>query len=94
MARKRILIIGAYGVGNLGDEAILAGTLNSLKANQDPTKNEITVLSRNPTETIRIHKIFARRRNLIDLFKSNEIIIGGGELFQSLGIPQLVHNSF
>lgn len=85
VVKKKILIVGAYGVGNVGDEAILAGTLNLLKANSDLQKNEIIVFSRNPSETKRIHKIDARRRNLVDLLKANEVIIGGGELFQSLG---------
>jgi polysaccharide pyruvyl transferase WcaK-like protein len=85
MVRKKILIVGAYGVGNLGDEAILAGTLNLLKANPDLRKKKIIVFSRNPRETKRIHKIKATRRNPVDLLKSSEVIIGGGELFQSLG---------
>ena len=85
MVKKKILIVGAYGVGNLGDEAILAGTLNLLKANSDLCKNKIIVFSRNPSETKKIHKIEAKRRNPVDLLKSSEVIIGGGELFQSLG---------
>jgi polysaccharide pyruvyl transferase WcaK-like protein len=83
MIRK--LIIGAYGTGNLGDEAILAGILNCSKILSDKNTNEIIVFSRNPTETIKLHGIKARRRNLSDLIKSDEIIIGGGELFQKQG---------
>lgn len=85
VGNKKMLIVGAYGVGNVGDEAILAGTLNLLKVNSDLQKNEIIVFSRNPSETKRIHKIEAKRRNLVDLLKSSEVLIGGGELFQSQG---------
>ena len=85
MAKKKILIAGAYGVGNLGDEAILAGTLNLMKVNLDLSENEIIVFSRNPKETRKTHNIESRRRNLIDLLRSDEVLIGGGELFQSLG---------
>lgn len=85
MANKKILIVGAYGVGNIGDEAILAGSLNLLKIKPDLNKNEIIVFSRDPNETKKIHKIVAKRRNLVDLLKTNEVIIGGGELFQKLG---------
>jgi len=85
MAKKRILIAGAYGVGNLGDEAILAGTLNLMRANSDLRKNEVIVFSRNPSETEKIHRIETRRRNPVDLLRSDEVIIGGGELFQSFG---------
>jgi len=85
MAKKKILIIGAYGVGNLGDEAILAGILNVLRADVDVDRDKVMVFSRNPGETIRLHDVDARRRNPFDLLTANKVIIGGGELFQDLG---------
>jgi len=85
MTKKKILIVGAYGVGNLGDEAILAGILNVLRADIDLDRNKVIVFSRNPGETTRFHGVDARRRNPFDLLTANEVIIGGGELFQDLG---------
>lgn len=79
------LIVGAYGTGNLGDEAILAGILNDFKVTSDGNNNGIIVFSRNPAETTSLHGIEARRRNLSDLIKSDMIVIGGGELFQNQG---------
>lgn len=85
MTKKKIVIAGAYGVGNFGDEAILSGTLNLLRSNANFNDNELIVFSRNPVETIAIHEIEAKHRNIFDLLQSNEVIIGGGELFQSWG---------
>ena len=85
MVRKKILIAGAIGVGNIGDEAILAGTLNLLKTNTGIGRDQIVVFSLNPNETINFHGVEAKRRNLLDLLTSSEVIIGGGELFQNLG---------
>ena len=85
MIHKKTLIIGAYGVGNLGDEAILAGILNMLKTDVKFDRNEIIVFSRNPFETRFLHGVDAKRRNPFDLLASSEVIIGGGELFQDLG---------
>jgi polysaccharide pyruvyl transferase WcaK-like protein len=84
MVNRRRLIIGAYGVGNLGDEAILAGILNLFKTNLHSGNDQMIVFSGNPKETERTHKIKAKRRNIPDLVKSDEIILGGGELFQRI----------
>lgn len=78
---SNVLVVGAYGTGNLGDEAILSGILDILK-NQGLNSEQIVVLSRNPTETKEMHGVTTRRRNLDDLRKCDVAIIGGGELIQ------------
>lgn len=55
--KKKIVISGWYGPGNIGDEAILQALINELK---NKYKNaDITVLSFNPKYNKRIHKIKA-----------------------------------
>lgn len=49
---KEILIVGYFGKGNIGDEAILSSTLSRI--NKDET---VVVLSDNPDETIRMHYV-------------------------------------
>ena len=85
MVDKKVLVVGAYGTGNLGDEAILSGILNHLKVEKKVSEKEILVFSRDPKETRRIHGVNSRCKNLSDLLKSDEVIIGGGELFQNQG---------
>jgi polysaccharide pyruvyl transferase CsaB len=85
MNHKKVLIAGAYGTGNLGDEAILVGLLKLLVNNRNYDKNHMIVFSRDPDETRSLHNITARRKNLLDLLVANDIIIGGGELFQDVG---------
>jgi polysaccharide pyruvyl transferase WcaK-like protein len=80
-----ILIVGAYGTGNLGDETILSGMLDFLTKHEHYDKSRIVVFSRDPTETAHLHNIRARRRNIIDLLFSGQIMIGGGQLLQDLG---------
>jgi polysaccharide pyruvyl transferase CsaB len=80
---RKVLIAGAYGNGNLGDDAILLGILQTLSSKE--LRNNILVFSRDPEETISVHKVRASRRNIKDLLATDELIIGGGELFQDLG---------
>lgn len=47
--KKKFLICGNYGIGNLGDEAILEGIIKIL--HNSFTKLQITVLSSNPQQT-------------------------------------------
>jgi polysaccharide pyruvyl transferase CsaB len=53
----KVVIAGNYGAGNIGDEMILQGLLNLLKKS-DPSA-EITVLSGNPSQTTKKHKVAA-----------------------------------
>ena len=46
----RVLVLGGYGVKNVGDEAILAGLLSTL-----PPHVHVRVVSRAPRETAKMH---------------------------------------
>lgn len=46
-----VLLVGGYGAGNLGDEAILCGLLSALP----PSVTTLTVVSHDPTETVADH---------------------------------------
>ena len=74
----KVLISGYYGFGNLGDEALLAGMLGGLAAQQ------VTVLSQNPRETRALHNVAATHRltGLYELLRHDALISGGGGLLQ------------
>ncbi len=82
--RLRIAISGSYGGMNLGDEAILEGMLTKLRASGVPA--EITVLSRNPEDTLRRHgvdhaispKAMTRREMSQAMHGLDLFILGGG----------------
>jgi len=74
---RQILLAAAYGTKNVGDEAILAGLINILGR-----ENIFKVFSSDPAETERYHKVRASRKNLLDLARSQEVVIGGGQLIQ------------
>jgi polysaccharide pyruvyl transferase WcaK-like protein len=73
----RALVVGGYGYRNVGDEAILAGLLSTL-----PTRS-VTVLSRAPEETARLHGVRAvgLASALPALRDCSTLVIGGGGLF-------------
>jgi polysaccharide pyruvyl transferase WcaK-like protein len=52
--RLQIGISGSYGGINLGDEAILDGILDQLRAT---ISADVTVFSRNPNDTLVRHKV-------------------------------------
>jgi len=78
--KARVLIVGGYGVRNVGDEAILAGLLNQLSE-----VGAIRVVSRFPAETTMLHGISAisPKGALWTLLRSDALIVGGGGLFSS-----------
>lgn len=55
--KKGILICGAYGLGNMGDEAILSAILQEIR--EAAPGEEITVLTRSPKETAAKHGVKA-----------------------------------
>jgi polysaccharide pyruvyl transferase WcaK-like protein len=72
-----ILVVGAYGYGNVGDEAILAGLLARL------AERRVTVVSRDPEGTRRQHGVEAV--GILEaasaLRRHASLVIGGGGLF-------------
>jgi polysaccharide pyruvyl transferase CsaB len=90
----RVLISGWYGNGNLGDEALLAGILRSLRT-ADATIEPV-VMSDDPPGTVRDHGVRARARDnrghrarLISearaLPRYDALAIGGGGLIKDFG---------
>ena len=85
--RKNVLICGAYGRGNSGDEAILQSIINEVR--QVSPDAVITALSKNPRETRYYHRVrsvyafnffsFSRLCRSADLY-----INGGGSLIQDV----------
>jgi polysaccharide pyruvyl transferase CsaB len=79
----RIGISGSYGGMNLGDEAILEGILNQLRAS---IPADITVFSRNPEDTLARHKVEravstrarTRREMIPEIEQLDLFILGGG----------------
>lgn len=88
-AQSRILIDGYYGVGNVGDEAILACVLNQVRECFEAPN--VIVSSENPSHTIKYHdvdsaverfRILGSKRDWISAVKEADILIlGGGGLF-------------
>jgi polysaccharide pyruvyl transferase CsaB len=81
--RLRIGISGSYGGMNLGDEAILEGIIGELRASIDA---DITVFSRNPSDTLARHQIehaistraLTRKQMIPEIRKLDLLILGGG----------------
>ncbi|MEP6808194.1 MAG: polysaccharide pyruvyl transferase family protein [Chloroflexota bacterium] len=73
-----ILVLGAHGYRNVGDEAILAGLLRQIGTNR-----RVSVLSRMPAETAALHGVNAipLRDSVRALGSHSSLIIGGGGLF-------------
>jgi polysaccharide pyruvyl transferase WcaK-like protein len=73
-----ILVLGAYGYRNAGDEAILAGMLDAIGP-----QRRLSVISRSPAETEALHGVRAvpLRRALPELARHRSLVIGGGGLF-------------
>ncbi len=79
---RRAVLCGYYGMGNGGDEALLATLLQMLPKDIQPL-----VLSANPKATENLHKVEASNRysvfGLINALKRSDMFIwGGGSLMQ------------
>jgi polysaccharide pyruvyl transferase CsaB len=81
--RLRIGISGSYGGMNLGDEAILEGILGQLRAT---VPADVTVFSRNPSDTLARHKVdravavrsLTRKEVVPEIGKLDLFVLGGG----------------
>ena len=85
--RDGVLICGAYGRGNAGDEAILKAILNAMRQ-IDPLL-PLTVMTRKPAETEQLHGVRAIYTfNFFDFLRvmrrSSLFINGGGSLIQDI----------
>lgn len=85
--RCGVVVCGAYGRGNVGDEAILASIIRQLR--QEDPYIPITVMSRNPEQTAiqtgvtAIHT-FDLRKARYWMKRSSLYISGGGSLIQNV----------
>lgn len=72
-----ILVVGAYGYRNVGDEAILAGLLAKIGS------RPVTVVSRDPDATRRLHGVpsVGIGGAVSAMVRHRSVIIGGGGLF-------------
>lgn len=73
----RVLVLGGYGLRNVGDEAILSGLLNELP------DCRLQVISRAPEETVGMHhiKAISPLRAFGAVWSSDVLIVGGGGIF-------------
>jgi len=84
---KKILLTGYFGMGNLGDEAILEGELNYLRTKLPEV--EIAVLSGNPQRTSEIFHCPSYQRTALKqvisaIARCDLLILGGGGLLQDV----------
>lgn len=72
--KDRTLILGSYGYGNMGDEAILQGLLEG-----GLTLDNVDVVSATPSETKKLHGINAIfRKDICYDNKYSTVVLGGG----------------
>jgi len=84
----RVLLIGAYGAGNLGDEAILQGMLQILEG-RGIAKDEIAVYSWSPEETRSLFDVPSiQRDDSKELPEDYDMLfVGGGGIFYAANVP-------
>jgi N-acetylglucosaminyldiphosphoundecaprenol N-acetyl-beta-D-mannosaminyltransferase len=94
----KLLLAGYYGVGNIGDEAILRSLVSAVKKNHPQAA--ISVLSADPAGTSKAYDINAVHKYafvnvLKELKNSDAFILGGGGLIQdSTSIRSLLYYLF
>jgi len=79
----RILVLGSFGFGNLGDEAILSMLLDDLAG------RDLTVVSRDPDATRAMHGVRAVQAvspaSGWAAWRADALVLGGGGVFSGLG---------
>jgi polysaccharide pyruvyl transferase CsaB len=92
----KVVILGWYGHGNMGDEAILECMLASIRSACDSPS--FVVLSKNPSETEKLHKVRSikrgrrlshRIRRFWSIANADLFILGGGGLLSNYGSSEL-----
>jgi polysaccharide pyruvyl transferase CsaB len=97
--RLRIGISGSYGGMNLGDEAILDGMLSQLRAT---VPADITVFSRNPSDTLARHNIehavpvrsLTRREITPEVENLDLLVLGGGGILYDRDVEAYLREVF
>jgi polysaccharide pyruvyl transferase WcaK-like protein len=89
---RRTLLIGGYGCGNTGDEAILSVLVDDARA----LGIETAVVSASPAETRAMHGVHAISATpaaiAAELLRSDALIIGGGGIFSGyMGARSKLH---
>ncbi len=84
---SRVVISGYYGFDNLGDEAVLAATIQELRRRRPDA--EIAVLSADPAATARTHGVHGVPRTapaaVAGILRGADLLLcGGGSLFQDV----------
>ena len=79
----KYVVFGYIGFNNFGDEAITQVVVDKLKSN---TKNQITVISSNPSDTKQKYKVEScgMLEFFLPILKADILISGGGSLLQSV----------
>ncbi len=84
--KVRVALLGWYGSPNIGDEAVLASILHTLRAESDII---ITIMSTNPQRTSETHpdqrsvnRSLFRAESWRTLMTSRALVLGGGGLLQ------------
>ncbi len=82
----KLLLIGYYGYGNTGDEALLTALIDSLKAESE---FEFSVLSYNVEKTEKVHGVKGISRGkhmaLIKAIRTSDaVVVGGGSILQDV----------
>lgn len=85
--RSGVVICGAYGHGNAGDEAILTQLISQLRSLGEEV--DITVISRRPRNTKKLHRVNAIARSSViharHCFNRARLFVsGGGSLIQDV----------
>jgi len=97
--RLRIAISGSYGGMNLGDEAILEGILGPLRAS---VPADITVFSRNPSDTLARHAVersvnvraLTRKEAVQEIRDLDLLILGGGGILYERDVAAYLREVF
>lgn len=95
----RIAISGSYGGMNLGDEAILEGILGELGPELG---RDVTVLSRNPEDTLARHSVaraiaprsMTRKEMRAELERTDLLILGGGGILYDRDVDTYLREVF